>query len=60
MLIDVLTHSDGFLPSPVLYPIVYRGFDTVAWNTPSFFIANYSLLVIVWAWLLVTRETRCF
>ena len=60
ILIDVLTHSDGFFPSPVLYPITYRGFDGVAWNTPWFVVANYSALVIVWAWLLVTRRKRDF
>ncbi|MDZ4280790.1 MAG: hypothetical protein U1C04_08450 [Hydrogenophaga sp.] len=60
ILIDVLTHSDDFFPSPVLYPLTYRGFDGVAWNAPWFVVANYSALVIVWGWLLVTRRKRDF
>ena len=58
ILIDVFTHSDDFFPSPVLYPLTYRGFDGVAWNTPWFVVANYSTLAVVWVWLLVTRREQ--
>ncbi len=58
ILIDVFTHSDDFFPSPVLYPLTYRGFDGVAWNTPWFVVANYSTLALVWIWLLATRRER--
>jgi len=58
ILIDVFTHSDDFFPSPVLYPLTYRGFDGLAWNTPWFVFANYSALAFVWVWLLATRRER--
>ncbi|WP_439517419.1 hypothetical protein [Hydrogenophaga sp.] len=58
ILIDVFTHSDDFFPSPVLYPLTYRGFDGVAWNTPWFVVANYSALALVCVWLLATRRER--
>jgi len=51
VLIDVLTHSDDFYPSPVLYPLTYAGFDGVAWNRPGFMLLNYLALGLTWAWL---------
>jgi len=51
ILIDVLTHSDDFYPSPVLYPVTYAGFDGVAWNRPGFMLLNYLALGLTWAWL---------
>jgi len=51
VLIDVLTHSDDFYPSPVLYPVTYAGFDGVAWNHPGFMLLNYLALGLTWAWL---------
>jgi hypothetical protein len=47
ILIDVLTHSNDFYPSPVLYPLTYRGFDGLAWNTPGFAAANYAAILVV-------------
>lgn len=58
ILIDVFTHSDDFFASPVLYPLTYRGFDGVAWNTPWFVVANYAVLALVWVGLLATRRER--
>ena len=56
ILIDVVTHSDDFYPSPVFYPLTYWGFDGVAWDRPWFVIANYAALAVVWALLLMTRR----
>lgn len=58
ILIDVFTLSDDFFPSPVLYPLTYRGFDGLAWNTPWFVVANYSALALFWVGLLATRRER--
>jgi len=57
IVIDVFTHSADFYPAPVLYPITQRGFDGLAWNTPSFMIANYAALGMVGVWLLASRTT---
>lgn len=46
IVIDVFTHSASFYPVPVLYPLTMRGFDGLAWNTPWFMWANYSLLLV--------------
>lgn len=51
VLIDVVTHSDDFYPSPVLYPITYAGLDGVAWNRTDFMLLNYLALGLTWAWL---------
>lgn len=58
ILIDVFTHSAEYYPVPVLYPITYRGFDGLAWNTPWFLFANYAALVLVGLWLLLSRSTN--
>jgi hypothetical protein len=44
IVIDVFTHSAEFYPVSVLYPLTYRGFDGLAWNTPWFMVANYLAL----------------
>ena len=58
ILIDVLTHSDDYYPSPIFYPITYWGFDGLAWNKPAFVAMNYALLVALYAWLLLTRPRK--
>lgn len=56
IVIDVFTHSAEFYPSPVLYPITYRGFDGIAWNEPWFMLLNYAALGAFCLW--VAREHR--
>ena len=51
IVIDVFTHSADYYPSPVLYPLTQRGFDGLAWNTPSFLVLNYLALCAVGGWL---------
>ncbi|MEZ5644054.1 MAG: hypothetical protein R3E99_02630 [Burkholderiaceae bacterium] len=51
ILIDVISHSDDFYPSPVLYPLTYAGLDGFAWNQPAFMVLNYLALGLTWAWL---------
>lgn len=57
IIFDVFTHSQDYYPSPVLYPITYRGFDGIAWNSPVFMLTNYLLLAALWLWLL-RRDRR--
>ncbi len=52
IVIDVFTHSADFYPSPVLYPLTYRGFDGIAWNRPGFQLLNHGALVVATLWLL--------
>jgi hypothetical protein len=58
IVIDVVTHSLDYYPSPVLYPITRQGFDGVAWNAPWFMALNYAALAAIYAWLFWTRRTR--
>ena len=58
IVIDVLTHSAEFYPSPVLYPITQRGLDGVAWNSPWFMVVNYVALACAGAWLAWSRRNR--
>jgi hypothetical protein len=56
--IDIFTHSADYYAVPVLYPFSYRGFDGVAWNSPSFMVVNYLMLATVWLLLWMTRHRR--
>lgn len=56
IVIDVFTHSVDYYPSPVLYPITYRGFDGLAWNDPKYLVVNYVVLVAIYLWLFRTRK----
>jgi hypothetical protein len=56
IIIDVFTHSADFYPSPVLYPLTYRGFDGIAWNRPGFQTLNYGALIALTLWLLWRRR----
>ena len=56
ILIDVFSHSAEYYAVPVFYPFTYRGFDGLAWNTPAFFVINYTLLAAVFLWLWLSRQ----
>jgi hypothetical protein len=58
IVIDVFTHSSGFYPVPVLYPLTYRGFDGIAWNEPWFLALNYAMLFTAAVLLYITRAGR--
>lgn len=58
IVIDVLTHSSDFYPSPVFYPISYDGFNGVAWNSALFISVNYGALVIAICWLVYSGRMR--
>lgn len=58
IMIDVFSHSQDYYPSPVLYPITYRGFDGLAWNVPTFMVINYLLLAALYVWLLRTHKSN--
>ena len=57
ILIDVVTHSVDYYPSPVLYPFTRAGFDGIAWNSPWFMVLNYLMLTGVYGWLWRSRRT---
>ena len=44
---DVPTHSNGFFPTPFLWPISSYRFDGISWATGWFMLLNYGALMIV-------------
>jgi LexA-binding, inner membrane-associated putative hydrolase len=56
VVMDVVTHSADYYPSPVLYPFTNRGFDGLAWNEPTYLKLNYALLVMTYIGLFWTRK----
>ena len=52
VLVDVPTHSHAFFPTPVLWPLFDWKFNGWQWMTPTIFIPNFALLLLVYAWFL--------
>lgn len=44
IVMDALTHSREFLPTPFLWPVSSWTFPGISWATPWFFILNYILI----------------
>ena len=53
ILIDVPTHTREFFPTPFLWPLSGFKISAISWGNPYFMIFNYSLLVVVYIYLLV-------
>ncbi len=60
IVIDVFTHSSGYYPVPVLYPLNDWAFDGIAWTQPRMIIGNYLLLLVAWGlvWRGSSRRSR--
>ncbi len=58
ILIDIPSHSGTFYPTPFLFPLSnYKFLHGVAWSTTWYMIINYSLLLVVFGWMLI-RDVR--
>lgn len=56
ILIDIPSHSINFYPTPFLFPISdYRFPYGVSWASPVYMIINYSLLTVVWIYILINK-----
>ena len=58
IVIDVFTHSADYHAVPVLYPLMQRGVDGIAWITPWISVINYVALPAVGVWLLMSRTRQ--
>ena len=58
IVIDLFTHSAGYYPVPVLYPLNNWAFDGIAWTQPWMLAANYLLLLVTWIVLWHARRSR--
>lgn len=55
IIIDVLTHSYSFYPTPVLWPVSSWKFDGLSWDTPWFMAVNYLGLLAFYLFLVRKR-----
>jgi hypothetical protein len=55
ILIDIPTHGVEFFPTPFLWPLSEYRFDGVSWGHPAIFFSNIALLIIAYAWFIVSR-----
>ena len=52
VIIDIPSHTKDFFPTPFLYPLPQPYVNGIHWSNPTFMSINYSLLAIVYAWLI--------
>ena len=52
VLIDIPTHTKDFLPTPFLWPVSKYAFPGISWGTKKFMIANYSLIILSFIYIL--------
>jgi len=54
ILIDIPSHAASFYPTPFLWPVSsYKFLYGVSWANPTYMVINYSLLAIVWIWIII-------
>lgn len=59
ILIDIPSHSINFYPTPFLFPISeYRFPYGISWANHVFMIINYSVLAIIWGWILMRKYIK--
>lgn len=46
IIIDALTHTRAFLPTPFLWPVSDWTFPGISWATPWFLVLNYALITV--------------
>ena len=51
ILIDMSTHTREFFPTPFLWPISNFRISGISWSNKYFMIINYSLLLIVYSYI---------
>lgn len=59
ILIDIPSHALSFYPTPFLFPISeYRFPYGVSWANITYMIINYSLIVLVWGYILIKKGIK--
>ena len=56
ILMDVISHTRDFLPTPFLWPLTDWKFDGVSWGSPKFMIINYVLITIGLIYVLLRKR----
>ncbi|MEK7193554.1 MAG: hypothetical protein AAB652_02075 [Patescibacteria group bacterium] len=58
ILIDVVTHSYAFYPTPVLWPLITWRFNGIPWDHTLFMFVNYSSILIVYLFIFKKQHVR--
>lgn len=56
ILLDIPTHSDGFFPTPFLWPLSDFSVSGIPWSHPIIFIPNVTLLITLYLWFFVVKK----
>lgn len=56
ILLDIPTHSNGFFPTPFLWPLSDFTVSGIPWSHPVIFIPNVTLLAVLYFWFFVIRK----
>lgn len=56
IILDILSHSYKFYPTPFLWPISSLKVNGIAWSNKWFMLVNYSLLLIFYCWILIKEN----
>jgi len=58
IVMDLLTHSRAFLPTPFLWPISNWTFPGISWGTWEFLVVNYALIAIAMTVILYIKHRK--
>jgi hypothetical protein len=56
ILVDIPTHSNGFFPTPFLWPLSDFSINGIPWAHPIIFIPNFLLLIGIYSYLYMKRK----
>jgi hypothetical protein len=56
VILDILTHTREFLPTPFLWPISTWAFPGISWGTLWFFTLNWSLIIVSLVYILGKKK----
>jgi len=56
--IDLFTHSSGYYPVPVFFPLNDWSFEGIAWTQPWMLAGNYLALMVTWGLIWRSRPSR--
>jgi len=58
ILIDIPTHSNGFFPTPFLWPLSDYSFNGIPWTKPIIFIPNITVLILLYSYWYFKRKRK--
>ena len=58
IVIDIPSHTTDFFTTPFLWPISNLTISGISWSNKYFMIINYSLIVLIYCYILLIKEER--